>query len=188
MGILKGLLVVLGSYAVIALAKIYPVFLLPPQSVGSFSGLLGMPSIGSYILLIPFTLISGVILWLGRAFLANQLAYRIFKAKAGFREELGDFGLVHFPLIFVGLSSMIIFVFGLSNIGIFASLFLCMFFFLLMYTYFVNVVMSHHKLNWKKALFVIALMEVIIAVVMFFAGLIALHPLMQNSLMSMTTI
>ena len=177
MAITKGLLVVLASYAVLALAKIYPLFLTFPQSGG-------VPS----ILLIPFILIIGVISWLGRTFIANQLSQRLFKAKAGFREELGNFGLVHFPLIFVGLSSMIIFVFGLSNIGIFASLFLGMFFSLLMYTYFINVVMSSHKLNWKKGLLVIAVTEAIIAAAMLLLGLITLHPLMQNSLMSMMAV
>ena len=83
---------------------------------------------------------------------------------------------------------MIIFVFGLSNIGIFLSLFLGMFFSLLMYTYFVNIVKENHKIGWKKALLVIAITEVIIAAILFLTGLISLHPLMQNSFASVFTI
>lgn len=188
MGIWKGFLAVLASYAALALVKIYSASLLLNSSFLGYANLVGPPFYGASVIIVIPILILGVILWLGRTFIANQLSQRIFRAKAGFREELGDFGFAHFPLIFVGLSSMIIFIFGLSNIGIFASLFLGMFFSLLMYAYFVSAVMANNKLNWKKALLIIAITETIIAAVMFLAGLITLHPFMQNSLMSMMTI
>ena len=184
MGIGKGLLVVLASYAVVGMARTYPLLISPVITSGPF----GSPSPGLALLLIPLTLVTGLTLWFARTFIANQLSKRVFKTKAGFREELGDFGFAHFPLIFAGLSSMIVFVFGLSNIGIFASLFLGMFFSLLMYAFFVNVVMSHHNMNWKKALMIITITEAVLFATMFLIGLAALHPLMQSSLMSMMTI
>jgi ABC-type uncharacterized transport system permease subunit len=189
MKIVKGLLVVLASYAVLALTKIYPVLFLSNSGLPGSASLFGPAFFpGNAVLLIPFIVIPGLVFWLGRTLIANQLALRVFKANPHLSGLLEDFGVAHFPLIFVGISSMIIFVFGLSNIGIFASLFLGMFFSLLMYAYFVAAVMENSKLNWKKALLVIAITEAVVAACLFFAGLITLHPFMQNSLMNIMTV
>jgi hypothetical protein len=149
MSLLKGLLVVIAVYAIGMITKIF--------WLQSFASIVARTD--STALLFPVLMvIFGIVAWLIRGGISNLVATKAFKSKGSVKDLLYGYGMSHFPLVAVYISSLFMF----SNIGLFIYLFFMVFAPLLMYTFFVNAVMMFHNLDWKKSLLTVFVTEMII--------------------------